>query len=166
MDKKSLKGLAAEKAVRTKETDSATSKLAKTEAEAVKVANQVGAIDSGLSDINERLREARNRVLDSAGKAGSDDSKKVTDKVKGVREHRSSVEAVERKTSSERQKADQVRPADSRIKDGSELANVLRNASGELSSIAKALGQTERNAEAQKQKSEAAIKDAVRRNRK
>ena len=166
MDRKSLKGHSAEKEKHKRETAEAARQLGKTEADVIKTADKVGAIKSELSDVNERIRAARGRVLDSAGKAGDQDKTKVEEKEKAAGDQRHAVNAEERRTAAEREKADQVRPADSRIKSGAELSKILQDTGKSLSEIGSELKQAKEKAEAQRKKSGEAMNRAISRNRK
>jgi hypothetical protein len=165
-DRKSLRGQRQEGERRRKESEQASQTIQRTEVDAVKVADQVGAIDSGLSDVNEQIREARNRVLDSATKAGAEDAAAVKRQEDAAQEQRGSVADAEQHVRSEKGKADRVRPADSRIQDGSDLAKTLEEASRALGDIGKDLEATRARAAEQRKKSERAIDGAVKRNRK
>ncbi|MBN1656506.1 MAG: hypothetical protein JXA30_22235 [Deltaproteobacteria bacterium] len=166
MKEKSLKGIKVKTETRRKEAVNATRELVKTEADVVKVADQVGPIDSTLTDVNDNLRKATHRVLVSAEMAGKTDAAKVAETEKAARDHRSEVEKVERRTESERQKADRIRPADPRILDGSAHVKVLRDANNRLSEAINDLKRTELQTAEQRKKSTSAMEQAIRRNKK
>ena len=165
-DRKSLKGQRQEGDCRRQESDRAKQKMRSTEVDVVKVADQVGAIDSGLSDVNEKIREARNRTLDSAAKAGAEDAAAVKQQEDAAQEQRRSVDEAEQHVRSERGKADRIRPADSRIQDCSDLSKTLEETIRELGDIGKGLDATRARAAEQRKKSESAIDGAIKRNRK
>ncbi len=166
MDKKSLTSISHEKDKRKKEADKATKQIAKTEVDIVKVADQVGAIESGLSDVNQKIKEARGRVLDSAAKAGAQDAELAKQQETAARHERGSVVEIEKHTRSEQGKADRVKPTDSRILDGTQLSKTLEDAGRALNDIAKDLESTASKTSEQRTRSENAISSAVKRNRK
>jgi len=166
MEKISLKGHLKEGDKRKKEAETAVDKLGKTEVDVVRVAEQVGSIKSGLSDIDAMISELRHRAVDSGKKAGEQDAAQVQTQEKAVAGQRKVLEDAAQKSQSEEKKAQAVKPADARIKDGSEIAKVLGDARAKASTGALDLKKTEAKASSHREKSQKAISDAVRRNRK
>lgn len=166
MERNTLKGQRAERDSRRKETAEAVKQLTKTEVNVVRVAEQVGSIHSELTDIQSQIREKRNRVLDSAQKAGSADGAAVQAQEQKTGRKRKEVEATEHRTAAEQQKAERIRPGDRRITDGGELSKVLRAAGTELKSISRDLRSVEVGAQEKRAKASRQIDAAVRKNRK
>jgi hypothetical protein len=165
MSRNSLKGHQAERDVHKKETSETVNKLTKTEVDVVRVAEQVGAIQSKLSDVNDMIRAERNRILDTGQKAGTDDASRVESAEQKAADQRQSVEGVDRETTKERQKADAIKPSDSRIRDGGTLAKFLDQTSSQLKEIATDLRTTESGAREKRTRSQSRMADTIRKNR-
>lgn len=166
MDKSSLKGLSKERDIRKKDTTDAVKKLQRTEVDVVKVANQLGAIRSELSDVQEIVRDKSNRILDAAGKAGSEDQGQVEVQEKKASTQRATVEGTEQRTKNEQRKAESVKPADRRIPSGTDVAKALRDAGAKLQDISRDLRATEVTARERRTKARAQMEGALRKNRK
>jgi len=166
MEKGSLKGLAKERDTRKKDTTEAVKQLQRTEGDVVKVANQLGAIRSELSDVQVVVREKSNRILDAAGKAGTEDQGKVEAQEKKASAQRATVDGTEKRTRDEQRKAESVKPADRRIPSGADVAKALRDAGSKLEDISRDLRTTEATARERRSKSTEQIEGALRKNRK
>lgn len=165
MKRDSLKQHQAERDLHKKETTEATHQLSKTEVDVVRVAEQVGAIQSRLSDVNEMIRAERDRVLDSGAKAGEQDASLVQAEERKAAEHRQSVEGTERDTAAERHKAAGMKPADSRIRDGSAMTKLLEQTGNQLKEIANDLRSAETGAREKRSNAQSRMGETIRKNR-
>lgn len=136
-------------------------KLDTTAGVAAETAQKLAKISSELSDVQVKLRSAKAEVAKSAEKAGGEDSKLVLAQERVGTQQTKEIQGIASRTEKLGEQARAVKPPDSRIKDGSELATVLQKASGEIKNESSAAEKAVRESEAKRQQAEKKLRDAA-----
>lgn len=165
MKETSIAGVRAQTDARKKGADTAVKQLRTTEKGGVRLADQLGAVKTMLTDTNAKVSAERNVALDSVKKAASDDAALVAEQERLAGDEEREVSQVERQAAGEQGKAESAKSSDSRMKDGGKMAQQIAAARQVLEGSKAALRDTSRTAKTQRETSVKEIDAATGRNR-
>ena len=165
MSRNTLKEHVRETETRARETSEKLRKMTTTEGEAVRTADQTGAVSSDLEDIRAELRRAKEPIYASIEQATREDQQQVVEQEKAASAHAKELGDLASKTSAEQTKAESIRSQDSRIQSGSDLAQILRNTKDQLNSSGRNQSNLASEAGQKRAQSEQHTRGAIQRNR-
>lgn len=136
---KTIKSEGDESKKRIKEVGERTDKMKNTTTEVESVAAQLQAIKiMEYEDVRQEVNAEKDKVVDSGVDAVNQDEGEVKVAVENLNAHAVELDAAKNNFDRERSKAEQIRPKESRIRSGGEIAKIIEQRADVVSDISRA----------------------------